>query len=80
MERVVCSNRTGHVLMLNLQPTDGYLGGTISPSLLDLSYLNYVDLSFNNFNGSNIPEFIGSLRNLRYLDLSYAGFSGPIPY
>ncbi|OMO67036.1 hypothetical protein COLO4_30252 [Corchorus olitorius] len=79
-EGVVCSNRTGHVLMLNLQPTDGYLGGMISPSLLELSHLNYLDLSFNNFNGSNIPEFIGSLRNLRYLDLSNAGFNGPIPY
>ncbi|XVF50919.1 hypothetical protein PTKIN_Ptkin04bG0142300 [Pterospermum kingtungense] len=77
---VVCSNRTGHIIVLNLQPTDGYLGGTISPSLLHLSHLNYLDLSFNNFNGSNIPKFIGSLRNLRYLDLSNAGFSGPIPY
>ncbi|XWS61263.1 hypothetical protein CRYUN_Cryun07bG0111100 [Craigia yunnanensis] len=77
---VICSNRTGHILVLNLHSTDGYLGGTISPSLLDLFHLNYMDLSFNNFNGSNIPEFIGSIRNLRYLDLSYAGFSGPIPY
>lgn len=77
---VVCSNRTGHVLALNLQPANGYLGGTITSSLLDLSDLKYLDLSFNNFNGTNIPKFIGSLRNLKYLDLSNAGFSGPIPY
>ncbi|XVE58436.1 hypothetical protein DITRI_Ditri04bG0169500 [Diplodiscus trichospermus] len=77
---VVCSNRTDHIIELHLQPTDGYLGGTISPSLLDLSHLNYLDLSFNNFNGSNIPEFIGSILNLRCLHLSNAGFSGPIPY
>ncbi|XP_042517159.1 receptor-like protein EIX2 [Macadamia integrifolia] len=55
------------------------LGGTISPSLLKLKHLNYLDLSFNNFQGTNIPKFIGSLENLRYLNLSSASFSGTIP-
>ncbi|EOY12941.1 Disease resistance family protein / LRR family protein [Theobroma cacao] len=53
--------------------------GTISPSLLKLQHLSYLDLSQNDFNGSRIPEFIGSLKNLRYLDLSHANFGGPIP-
>jgi Leucine-rich repeat (LRR) protein len=55
------------------------LRGTISPSLLELSYLTYLDLSNNEFNQSHIPEFIGSLNNLKHLDLSWANLSGPIP-
>ncbi|XP_043721109.1 receptor-like protein EIX2 [Telopea speciosissima] len=56
------------------------LGGKISPSLLKLKHLNYLDLSFNiNFQGTHIPKFIGSLHNLRYLNLSFASFGGTIP-
>ncbi|CAL2241783.1 unnamed protein product [Prunus armeniaca] len=75
---VHCSNQTGRVVKLDLQ----YLGlqGKISPKLIELQHLEYLDLSWNNFNGSQIPDFIGSLSNLRYLDLSYANFGGLIPY
>ncbi|KAL6325376.1 hypothetical protein AAG906_023221 [Vitis piasezkii] len=59
--------------------THGKLGGEISHSLLDLKYLNHLDLSMNNFEGTRIPKFIGSLEKLRYLNLSGASFSGPIP-
>ena len=81
---VVCSNRTGHVIRLNLRSLeddgiDGKFGGEISHSLLDLKYLNYLDLSMNNFEGTKIPKFIGSLERLRYLNLSAASFSGRIP-
>ena len=81
---VVCSNRTGHVIKLNLRGLeddgiDGKFGGEISHSLLDLKYLNYLDLSMNNFEGTKIPKFIGSLERLRYLNLSAASFSGRIP-
>ncbi|XP_065874959.1 receptor-like protein EIX2 [Euphorbia lathyris] len=55
------------------------LSGQISPSLLNLKHLQYLDLSKNNFLGSPIPEFIGSLRELKYLNLSHASFSGMIP-
>ncbi|XP_074282165.1 receptor-like protein EIX2 isoform X2 [Silene latifolia] len=51
----------------------------VSPALLDLKLLTHLDLSGNNFSGSQIPEFIGSLRHLRYLNLSSAGFFGPFP-
>ncbi|XP_035549706.1 receptor-like protein EIX2 [Juglans regia] len=54
------------------------LGGKISTSLLDLKLLSYLDLSLNNFNGSNIPTFLGSLENLRYLNLSFSTFGGVI--
>ncbi|XP_043721131.1 receptor-like protein EIX1 [Telopea speciosissima] len=56
------------------------LGGKISPSLLKLKHLNYLDLSFNiNFQETHIPKFLGSLHNLRYLNLSLSPFTGTIP-
>ena len=53
------------------------MGGKINPSLLDLKYLIYLDLAWNNF-GVEIPRFIGSMENLRYLSLSGVGFMGMI--
>ncbi|XP_056165268.1 receptor-like protein EIX1 [Syzygium oleosum] len=55
------------------------LSGQVSPSLLDLKYLTYLDLSHNNFQGSPIPSFIGSLKRLTYFDLSQASFGGLLP-
>ncbi|KAI7999386.1 putative inactive leucine-rich repeat receptor kinase XIAO [Camellia lanceoleosa] len=55
------------------------LGGDINSSLLDLKYLQYLDLSLNDFKGTPIPKFIGMLKNLRYLNLSSASFGGEIP-
>ncbi|XP_027152309.1 receptor-like protein EIX2 [Coffea eugenioides] len=55
------------------------LGGQISPSLVNLQHLHYLDLSSNYFAGIRIPAFIGSLKNLRYLNFSNAGFNGTIP-
>ncbi|KAL9409801.1 hypothetical protein AB3S75_048095 [Citrus x aurantiifolia] len=80
---VYCSNRTGHVYKLDLHILQVFpspcLKGTISSSLLILQHLTYLDLSGNNFSGSSIPEFIGSLSKLSYLGLSNAEFAGPIP-
>ncbi|XP_050230933.1 receptor-like protein EIX2 [Mercurialis annua] len=55
-------------------------GGKLSESLLDLKHLNYLDLSNNNFEGVEIPKFLGSMESLRYLNLSNAGFGGTIPH
>ncbi|XWS09981.1 hypothetical protein CRYUN_Cryun39dG0036600 [Craigia yunnanensis] len=74
-----CSDSTGHVVKLDLLGLIGNVTGTISPSLLELRYLSYLDLSFNDFNGCPIPEFIGSLRELTNLFFSESQFSGPIP-
>ncbi|TVU37188.1 hypothetical protein EJB05_10491 [Eragrostis curvula] len=70
-------------------PVDYYgsLGGQISPSLLSLEHLEYLDLSgINNDwppwpNNSTNIEFLASMNNLRHLDLSGGGllFSGSIP-
>ncbi|BBH01331.1 disease resistance family protein / LRR family protein [Prunus dulcis] len=69
---ISCNNRTGHV-------AKSCLGGKINPSLLSLKYLNYLDLSNNDFDGIHIPKFFGELKSLRYLNISHASFSGEIP-
>ncbi|GKB97937.1 ribonuclease H-like domain-containing protein [Tanacetum coccineum] len=78
--RVTCNNQTGHVTSLDLSNIDGEgeFRGEISPSLLNLSLMNHLDLSHNSFYGA-IPMFIGSLTKLAYLDLSYNHLNGTIP-
>ncbi|KAJ6835169.1 putative leucine-rich repeat receptor-like protein kinase [Iris pallida] len=89
---VACSNRTGHVVRLDLRnphPFSTYtddppynkwsMGDELRPSLLGLKKLRYLDLSMNYFGGRPIPEFVGSIRNLRYLNLSRAGLGGLVP-
>ncbi|XVF57813.1 hypothetical protein PTKIN_Ptkin07bG0012500 [Pterospermum kingtungense] len=39
----------------------------------------HLDLSFNDFGGVPIPNFIGSLKTLRYLNLSGTSFGGSLP-
>ncbi|XP_030461728.2 receptor-like protein EIX2 [Syzygium oleosum] len=55
------------------------LGGNIIPSLIELRYLKYLDLSLNNFSTQKIPMFFASLQKLECLNLSNAGFNGDIP-
>uniref|UniRef100_A0A0D3HFT4 non-specific serine/threonine protein kinase n=1 Tax=Oryza barthii TaxID=65489 RepID=A0A0D3HFT4_9ORYZ len=55
------------------------LGGELISSLIALQHLRHLDLSCNFFNGTSIPVFMGSFKNLRYLNLSWAGFGGKIP-
>ncbi|VVA30790.1 PREDICTED: LRR receptor [Prunus dulcis] len=74
---VYCSNHTGHVVKLDL----GYesLQGTISPKLFELHQLEYLNLGFNNFNGSSIPDYFGNMSSLAYLTLSGSRLKGGIP-
>ncbi|KAJ0713675.1 putative endo-polygalacturonase [Helianthus annuus] len=60
---------------------DYYLeGDELNICLTELVNLKHLDLSGNDFQQSQIPEFIGSFRQLRYLNLSDAGFTGNIPH
>ncbi|XP_023757410.1 receptor-like protein EIX2 [Lactuca sativa] len=61
---------------------DCYLSGDeVNPCLAELSHLKSLDLSGNDFEGSQIPKFFRSLKQLTYLNLSHAGFEGIIsPY
>ncbi|PRQ58040.1 putative non-specific serine/threonine protein kinase [Rosa chinensis] len=76
-ERVHCDHQTGHVIQLHLngEPLLTYLQGEISPKIIELQHLEYLDLSHNPFR--QIPAIICSLFNLRHLDLSFnfIGFS-----
>ena len=87
---VGCSNRTGNIIKLDLNgqllcdQMSGYtcwtpLGGVLSPSLLELKYLNYLDLSLNDFQEIPNLNFIYSLNKLTYLNLSSSYFAGTIP-
>nr|XP_011463260.1 PREDICTED: receptor-like protein 12 [Fragaria vesca subsp. vesca] len=91
-----CNNQTGHIVKMDLRNPYPYslndyewdfmdyqqscLSGKINPSLLSLKHLYYLDLSWNDFRGIHIPNFLGKLTSLRYLNLSYASFSGEIPH
>ncbi|XP_059629269.1 receptor-like protein EIX1 [Cornus florida] len=87
---VRCNNITGRVVELHLHndhSLDDYesyqahsLGGKITPSLLELEYLSYLDLSNNDFTGASVPSFLGSIGSLRYLNLSLSFFEGLIPH
>ncbi|XP_037450176.1 LRR receptor-like serine/threonine-protein kinase EFR [Triticum dicoccoides] len=78
---VTCSKETGHVIELDFGYT--LLDGKISPSLLSLEHLEYLNLNSTNLLGpdgtSLFPEFLCSLSNLRHLDLSWTLFSGRLP-
>ncbi|XP_059310734.1 receptor-like protein EIX2 [Lycium ferocissimum] len=92
---VSCDLKTGNVISLDLKDASGNcyeeklgnlnsgnsscLGGKISPALLDLQHLEYLDLGGNDFQGLPTPTFLGSLENLQYLNLSYSSLIGVPP-
>ncbi|KAG5568295.1 hypothetical protein H5410_064689 [Solanum commersonii] len=76
---VVCDDITGHVIELDLSCSN--LTGTIdsNSSLFQLSHLQRLDLSFNDFSNSHISPQFGKFSSLKHLHLSYSYFSGQIP-
>nr|XP_023871757.1 receptor-like protein EIX1 [Quercus suber] len=79
--RVHCNNQTGHVTQLDLSISEVEpLRGKLSPFLSELQYLTYLDVSYNDFNHTQIPKSIASLSNLRHLDFYHANFGRNIPF
>ncbi|XP_052722647.1 probable LRR receptor-like serine/threonine-protein kinase At3g47570 [Vigna angularis] len=78
---IQCDHQTGHVTILRLRGSDTqYLRGALNiTSLFPLQSIQHLDLSYNEFIESPIPQLMGSLTNLRYLNLSYSSFGGNIP-
>ncbi|ONI23040.1 hypothetical protein PRUPE_2G166300 [Prunus persica] len=76
---VSCSNQTGHVIQVDLHGLYSLQGKMISSKLIELHYLEHLDLGGINLIGISVPDFIGSLSNLRYLDLSWTYFDGKFP-
>ncbi|KAF3434343.1 hypothetical protein FNV43_RR25446 [Rhamnella rubrinervis] len=76
---VTCNKVTGNVIHLNLHC--GYLQGVIhsNSTLFFLHHLRSLDLSFNNFSGSQISANFGRFTSMRHLDLSYSSFDGQVP-
>ncbi|KAL5778748.1 hypothetical protein ACOSQ2_009485 [Xanthoceras sorbifolium] len=79
---VHCDNLTGRVLELYLRnPVAGMESSSSFHDIEDqMRSYKMSELSHNDFEGLQIPGFIGSMENLRYLNLSETGFSGLIPH
>ncbi|GLJ20194.1 hypothetical protein SUGI_0366550 [Cryptomeria japonica] len=76
---IACNTTTGLVTSVDLSG-DWHLNGTANMATIsNLSNLEHLDLSWNDFDSAVIIPKIGRLTNLAYLDLSTAGFSGKIP-
>ncbi|XP_051137108.1 receptor-like protein EIX1 [Andrographis paniculata] len=68
-EGITCDEITGYVVKLHIRCvlfSHCLTSESLDPSLLDLKYLNSLDLSGNNFQSSMIPEFLGSMKQLHY--------------
>ncbi|XP_060217090.1 receptor-like protein EIX2 [Lycium barbarum] len=92
---VYCDFQTGYVISLDLNDRSNNcywkklghlipgnstcLGGKVSPALLELRYLKYLDLGGNDFQGLATPNFFGSLEKLQYLNLSHSSLIGLPP-
>jgi EIX receptor 1/2 len=75
-EGVYCSYQTGHVLKLDLQAWDNTtLRGKISPSLDNVTRLQYLSLSWNDFNIVENLEWLSPLVSIQYLGLIYLNLS-----
>ncbi|XVE75486.1 hypothetical protein DITRI_Ditri12bG0097600 [Diplodiscus trichospermus] len=80
---IICDKK-GHVIQLQLGSSQGAhlrskLGGKLNPSLLDLKYLTYLDLSDNDFGETQIPTWFWNLSSkLYYLNISRNQFQGTI--
>lgn len=73
---VTCNRKHSRITRLNLGGLS--LSGFISPHIGNLSFLRFINLSYNQFSGE-IPQEIGRLRRLRYAYLSSNSLVRKIP-
>ncbi|GKB61709.1 leucine-rich repeat-containing protein [Tanacetum coccineum] len=88
---ITCNNQTGQVSEMRLPGPDDMANfdtpeasiqrfrGTLNPSLLHLSSLSIIDLSYNNFSTNSIPSWITGLKSLVSLNLAFCEFNGLVP-
>ncbi|XVF28989.1 hypothetical protein REPUB_Repub15cG0080900 [Reevesia pubescens] len=92
---VSCDETNGHVVKLNLRAPSRFnnennlginieefsslVAPEVNSCLLELRYLEHLDLSKNDFQYSAIPQIFGLMKQLRYLNISNAKFNGSVP-
>ncbi|XP_040374126.1 receptor-like protein 6 isoform X2 [Rosa chinensis] len=76
---VVCDEKTGHVIGLDLGSSCLYGSFSSNNTLFSLVHLQRLNLADNDFNFSQIPTSIRNFPRLRYLNLSFSVFSGRVP-
>ncbi|KAH0733757.1 hypothetical protein KY285_009464 [Solanum tuberosum] len=76
---VVCDDITGHVIELDLGCSGLVRTIDSNSSLFQLSHLQRLDLTNNNFSNSHISPEFGKFSSLTHLDLFNSYFSGQIP-
>lgn len=81
-----CDNQSGHVISLDVHSLANASMGSLSlrgkifsSSLVALHYLSYLDLSWIDFSGNQIPSFFGEMTSLEYLNLAHDNLEGSIP-
>uniref|UniRef100_A0ACD5VDL0 Uncharacterized protein n=1 Tax=Avena sativa TaxID=4498 RepID=A0ACD5VDL0_AVESA len=85
---VKCSNKTGHVIRLDLQGPDcdnsefsiQLRNSPDSLQVLNLTSLEELDLSGNHFHKRGSPNWFWDLTSLKSLDISSNAFYGPFPH
>ncbi|KAL3834387.1 hypothetical protein ACJIZ3_009123 [Penstemon smallii] len=75
---ITCDS-SGHVISLELDNESIYGGIENSTTLFSFQYLERLNLAYNSFSNTQIPEQLVNLTRLAYLNLSNAGFIGQIP-
>uniref|UniRef100_A0A2N9J2Z5 Leucine-rich repeat-containing N-terminal plant-type domain-containing protein n=1 Tax=Fagus sylvatica TaxID=28930 RepID=A0A2N9J2Z5_FAGSY len=76
---ITCDNSTGHVIGIDLSCSQ--LQGTIhsNSSLFSLHHLQRLNLSYNDFTGSNLLSQFGWFANMTHLNLTTCNLAGQVP-
>ncbi|KAJ3693813.1 hypothetical protein LUZ60_009293 [Juncus effusus] len=76
-EGVSCEETTGKINLLDLNNRN--IAGNLSHAIFNLTSLKYLNLAYNDFSQSGIPDGFEKLTKLTYLNMSYSSFVGQIP-